>query len=124
MPTINATINKRITNDESAIVISWAGLAAATDVGDPQMFAAYSDKTFIVTGSFAGSTVVLEGSNDGVNWVTLTNRQGTAMTFTAPGMNTSQDRPAFVRPNQTVGSGANITVTACCHRTDFPGPGR
>lgn len=125
MAIIKASVNKGVTVDDSCHVLSWAGLAASGDVGDPQCYAAFSDKTFIVSGTFTGgATVVIEGCNDVTvgDWTTLSNRQGSAMTFSAAGMNTSQDRPAFVRPRLTAGTGgAAILVTAACHRTDLAG---
>lgn len=122
MATINATINKGITVDDSVFMIQWDNLANSGDVGDQQSYAAYSDKTFIVTGTFAGSAVVLiEGSNDGTNWVTLSNRQGSPMSFSAAGMNTSQDRPVYVRPKLTAGVSASIRVTCAAHRVDLAG---
>lgn len=125
MATVKATVDWSVSNDNSVIVLTWSGMAASGDVGDAQSFAAYSDKTFIVTGTFTGTpTVAIEGSNDGTNWVTLSNRQGTAMTFTAAGMNTSQDRPVYVRPRMTAGSGgASVAVSVACHRVDLPGMG-
>lgn len=126
MALVKATIDRTPTNDDAVLNVTWAGLAASGDLGDAQSFAAYADKTFLVFGTFTGSpTVVIEGSNDNVNWVTLSNRQGTAMSFTAAGMNTSQDKPIYVRPRLTAGTGgATVTVSCACHRTDFPGPGR
>lgn len=125
MATFKAAIDATPTVDNSVITLTWSTLAASGDVGDAQSFAPYGDKTFIVTGTFTGSPMVtIEGSNDGVNWVTLSNRQGTAMTFTAAGMNTSQDKPVYVRPRLTAGTGgAAITVSAACHRTDMSGSG-
>ena len=125
MATLNATINRTVTVDDSVIVVSWAALATNGDLGDTQSFAQFSDKTFIVSGSFTGApTVVIEGSNDGTNWQPLSNRQGTAMSFTAAGMNTSQDRPVYVRPRVSAGGGgASVLVTVACHRTDLPGNG-
>ena len=121
MTTINAT-QTTPSFDGSVVMVSWAGLAASGDVGDAQSYSSYGDKTFVVSGTFTGSpTVLIEGSNDAVNWVTLSNRQGTAMTFTASAMNTSQDKPIYVRPRMTAGSGgANITVQAACHHSDIP----
>jgi len=122
MPTVKATIKKDITVDDSVFMIQWDNLANSGDDGDPQSFAAYSDKTFIVTGTFSGSAVVvIEGSNDGTNWVTLSNRQGNAMSFSAAGMNTSQDRPVYVRPKLTAGVAATIRVTCAAHRVDLAG---
>ena len=121
MATINAT-QTTPSFDGSVVVVSWAGFATSGDVGDAQSYSNFGDKTFIVSGTFTGTpTVTIEGSNDNVNWVTLSNRQGTAMTFTAAGMNTSQDKPIYVRPRMTAGTGgASITVQAACHHTDIP----
>lgn len=113
--------------DSSCIQAQWnaANLAISGDVGEPLSLAQFSDKTFIVSGSFTGApTVIIEGSNDATaptNWVQLTNRQGTPMSFTALGMNTSQDRPIWVRPRLTAGAGgAAILVQVACHRSDIP----
>jgi hypothetical protein len=113
--------------DSSCIQAQWtaASLAASGDVGEPLSLAQYSDKTFIVSGTFTGAaTVIIEGSNDATaptNWVQLTNRQGTAMSFAAGGMNTSQDRPIWVRPRLTAGGGgAALLVQVACHRSDLP----
>lgn len=121
MAIINAT-STTPSFDGAVVVVSWAVLATLGDVGDAQSYSSFGDKTFIVSGTFAGApTVLIEGSNDNVNWVTLSNRQGTAMTFTAAGMNTSQDKPIWVRPRVTAGAGgASITVQAACHHTDIP----
>ena len=122
MSTINAVINRQVTNDESAIYIKWGQLINSGDVGDAQSFSSYSLKTFIASGTFAGSaSVVIEGCNDITvgDWTSLSNRQGTAMNFTALGMNTSQDVPIYVRPRLTAGAGAAVTVTCAAHRQDI-----
>lgn len=111
--------------DESVVVCTWDGFAISGDVGAPINFSAWSSKTFVVSGTFAGTpTIVIEGSNDGTNWVSLSNRQGTAMSFTAAAMNTSQDRPVYVRPRMSAGTGgAAVKVAVACHREDLPGKG-
>jgi len=113
-------------NDDSVLVASWSTLTASGDLGLPICLAAWSDKTVVVTGDFTGSpTIIIEGSNDGTNFVQISNRQGTAMSFTAAGLNTSQDRPVFVRPRLTAGAGGgNVVVSIACHRTDLAGMGR
>ncbi len=125
MATINATLNKGITPDDSVFVLKWTPLAASGDVGDAQSFAAYGDKTFIVTGTFTGTpTVVIEGCNDIVlgDWQPLSNRQGVSTPFTAAGVLTSQDKPAYVRPRLSAGTGgAAITITCALHRSDLAG---
>ena len=111
--------------DGSVSIVTWDGFAIAGDVGLAIRYAAWSDKTFVVSDTFAGApSIAIEGSNDGTNWVSLSNRQGTAMNFSAPGMNTSQDRPVYIRPRMTAGTGgASIKVTVACHRVDLPGKG-
>lgn len=126
MATFNYAIDRQIaSSDESVIIVSWLAMAANADVGAPVCFAAWSDKTYIVDGTFTGApTVIIEGSNDGVNWSQLTNRQGTALSWTAAGLNTSQDRPAFIRPRLTAGAGgASVNVRVACHRTDIQAKG-
>ena len=122
MATVFATCNNEGAPDDAVRLISWAGLANAGDVGDTQSLPAYSEKTFTVTGTFSGSaSCMIQGSNDGANWTTLTNKQGNALTFTAAGIGTSQDRPLYVRPNLTAGAGASVTVICAAHKFSLPG---
>lgn len=121
-----AAINNNVAPRGGVIAITWAGLTfASTDSGDPISLSEFSDKTFQVFGTLgAGGALLIEGSNDGTNWVPLSNRQGTSMSFTTLAMNTSQDRPVWVRPRVTAGDGTtSLTVIVACHRTDLGGPG-
>lgn len=122
MATIAPTINPQVSKAREVIVASWAPMTqSGSDVGAPVSFAEYSDKTFQVFGTFgAGGAVLMEGSNDGTNWSALSNRQGTNMSFTANGLNTSQDKPVWVRPRVTGGDGTtSLTVIVACHRADL-----
>jgi hypothetical protein len=123
LTTIAATTNAEGAPDDAVRAITWAGLATSGDIGDTQSLPAYSEKTFTATGTFTGApTVALQGSNDGTNWFPLTNKQGTAITFTAGGMQTSQDRPLYVRPTLTAGTGgASITIICAAHKFSLPG---
>lgn len=122
MATFPATINNTAVHDDAVRVLTWTPLAASGDVGDAQTLPAYSEKTFTVTGTFAGSaSCTIQGSNDGTNWVTLNNKQGNALTFTAAGIGTSQDRPLFVRPTLTAGTAATITIICAAHKFSYPG---
>lgn len=123
MATFNATYNTEASPDDSIRVFTWSGLATSGDIGDTQSAPAYSEKTFTVTGTFTGApTVALQGSNDGTNWFPLKNKQGTAITFAAAGMDTTQDRPLFVRPTLSAGAGgAAITVICVAHKLSLTG---
>jgi hypothetical protein len=71
-----------------AVTITWAGLTnGGPDSGQPVQRPALVDRSVQVTGTFgAGGTVVFEGSNDGVNYYTLTNPLGTAISVTTAGI--------------------------------------
>jgi hypothetical protein len=100
-----------------ALVTTWTPLAAAGDVGQPLQRVDLSDRSVQVTGTFAGTTVVLEGSNDGANYFTLSSPSGAALSFTASGLMQVNQPVAFVRPHVSSGSGASLTVTLTARRT-------
>src|SRR5215472_17865970 len=100
-----------------AIVATWAPFAAAGDVGQPLQRIDLADRSVQVTGTFAGATIVMEGSNDGINYFTLSSPAGAALSFTAAGLMQVNEPIAFVRPRVTVGSGASLTVTLTARRT-------
>lgn len=104
-------------------VVIWSGLLNGDD-GSPIQLSAFSEKTWQAVGTFGASgTVTIEGSNDGTNWANISTRQGTTpLTLTSTTqINTSQDRPVWIRPRVTAGDGTtNVTVSVACHRFDLP----
>jgi hypothetical protein len=81
------------------------------DTGLPASNAAYADRSIQVAGTIAGSTVTIEGSNDGANYVGLTDTGGVALTFTAVGLKQALQVTKFIRPVVTAGTAAGLTVT-------------
>ncbi len=71
------------------------------------------DVSVQVTGNFGtGGTVVVEGSNDGVNWATLNDLGGTALSFTAAGLRGVRERVKWLRPRLSAGTGTiSLTVS-------------
>jgi hypothetical protein len=100
-----------------AIVATWTPLAAAGDIGQALQRTDLADRSVQVTGTFAASTIVLEGSNDGINYFTLSTPSGAAVSFTAAGLLQVNQPTAWVRPRITVGSGASLTATLTARRT-------
>ena len=100
-----------------AVVANWTPLANSGDIGQAIQRVDISDRSVQVTGTFAGATIVFEGSNDGVNYFTLSNPAGTALSFTAAGFMQVNQPSAWVRPHVTAGSGASLTVTLAARRT-------
>lgn len=100
-----------------AIVVTWAGMAASGDTGQPIQRPDYLDRSFQVTGNFGSGTVVCEGSNDGVNWFTLTNVAGGSISFTSAGLMQVVEATAWIRPHMTAGSSASAVATMLLRRT-------
>jgi hypothetical protein len=100
-----------------ALIATWTPLAASGDVGQALQRTDLSDRSVQVTGTFAGATIVFEGSNDGTNYFTLSSPAGTALSFTAAGLVQVNQPTAWVRPHVTSGSGASLTVTLAARRT-------
>ena len=81
------------------------------DQGAPIEMVMASEKSVQVTGTFSGSTAVIQGSNDGSTWVTLTDPQGTALSFTSGGLEAIQEHTRYVRPSVSAGTGTGLVVT-------------
>ena len=95
MPTIYAT--RQPTGANNAFVAAVTGLANG-DVTESFSVASYVDKSIQVFGTFgAGGSLTVQGSNDGVNWATLSDEQGNALVFTAPGIKMPAQATQYVR---------------------------
>lgn len=104
-----------VANDMRAQAVQWAGLTQATlDDGAPFEGPDYADRSVQVQGTIgAGGNVRIEGSNDGSNYVVLTDPQGNALDIVAAGrIEQIQEITRLVRPRITAGDGTtNLTVT-------------
>jgi len=115
MADISPTVTHGIDPDNGTTVkVTWndlAGLAGSNNVGVATKMLGFADRCVEVRGTFDGSIVVIEGSNGGSAYYTLTNPAGSALSFTAAGLKQVVERPQFVRPNVTNnGNNAAIVV--------------
>lgn len=96
-----------------AWVVSWN--LSNSEAGDPFENPGSSDRSVQVGGTFGvGGAVVLEGSNDGTNYRTLTDPQGNALSFTSAGLEAISEVTRYVRGRVTAGDGTTaITVHLC-----------
>lgn len=110
MTTINSTITP--TKTSKACVAQWAGLANGVD-GSALDQSQYTDKSVQVSGTFgAGGNLRLQGSNDNINWNTLTDPQGAALDITAASIKFVAEATRYIRPLITAGDGTTLlTVT-------------
>src|SRR5574343_930143 len=94
----------------------WLLLTATDDTGSPLLIDRRTDRSVQVSGTFgAGGTLVIEGSNDGTNYYTLNDLQGTALSFTSARLEGISEMPLYIRPRVTAGDGTtslNVYVTA------------
>ena len=91
----------------------WSGLTQASlDDGTPVELPDYADRSIQVQGTIgAAGNLRVEGSNDGTNYVVLTDPQGTALTIVAAGViEQIQEITRFIRPRITAGDGTTNLV--------------
>lgn len=113
MATRVPTIDYKPSGQHNAVLITWSGVLNGDD-GTPFEHADFGDKTVQFQGTAgAGLSVNLEGSNDGSNWVVLTDPQGNAITKVAVStLEVVAENPRFIRPRVTAGDGStNLTIT-------------
>lgn len=92
-----------------AWVASWT--VGNADDGAPCEMIMASDKSVQVEGTFGGATVVIQGSNDGTNWRTLSDPSNAALSFAAAGLEAIQEHTRYIRPLSSGGTGTSVTVT-------------
>lgn len=100
-----------ITKTRSAVgdrdIISWLTLTSSDAAGTPyepeRTRAAIAAVQF--TGTFGGATAILQGSNDGTNWITLDDTGGDAISLTAAGYAEVSTAMAYIRPSTSGGDG-------------------
>lgn len=90
--------------EHGVAVVSWPALGH-DDIGGQAGMAHYPKKSVQASGTFSTGALTMEGSNDGVNWATLHDLKGNAVTFTAAGIKQISENTRFIRPN------ANSVIT-------------
>jgi hypothetical protein len=113
MATITPTLAD-LSGDGTVRKATWAAMTfSGADVGAAFPYSAWVDQSVQVTGTFgAGGNVRWEGSNDGTNYIALTDPQGNALDFTTAKIEAVTEIVALVRPRITAGDGTtSLTVT-------------
>lgn len=111
MATIAHTIDAIKTYGDRAHVVSWALLTAANEVGNAVEMTGSADRSVQIIGTFDSATVVIQGSNDGTNWASLTDPQGNAISKTAAALEAISELTRYVRPLTSGGGGSqSLTV--------------
>jgi hypothetical protein len=110
MATVNPSIST-IEGDGSVMQIVWTPLTSTNLDGAPVRWCQYADRSVQLSGTWGTATVVLQGSNDGTTWFTLTDPQTVAISKTADALEQVLEMTQFVRPLLSGGNGTTA-VTA------------
>ena len=113
MATITPTVTQIGTSDDRCYVTVWAAITPG-DTCDAVQNPMHRCVQF--SGTFGGATIVIQGSNDGTNYVTLTDPQGNAISKTAAAIEQLEEITRYVKPVISGGSGSSITVTMLSRR--------
>ena len=106
MASVTPTVTRISADGNKSWVVSWLTMANG-DTGLPIELPAHSDRSVQLGGTFStGGTVVLEGSNDGTNYITLDDFQGNALSFTSADLESVSQITRYVRPDITAGDGS------------------
>jgi hypothetical protein len=83
------------------------------DTGQPVEVGDFADYSIQFGGTFgAGGTVVMEGSNDGSTYFTLTDAQAVTISKTSAALEQIAEVVRYIRPSVTAGDGTtSITVS-------------
>lgn len=95
--------------DGNAYVVSWTAIGDS-DTCTPVTWAGARDKTVQITGTFGSATIVLQGSIDGTNYVTLTDPQGNTISKTSAAIETVMENVRFIRPATSGGTSSSVNV--------------
>jgi hypothetical protein len=90
-------------------LVTWTALATS-DTGTPISNPSFADRSVQVGGTFGGATCIIEGSNDGVTYATLTDTAGAALSFTTAGVRQVLQVTRFIRPSVSGGAAVSINV--------------
>lgn len=92
-------------------VYTWASVTESDTPVAVQIDAPVRGATIQVTGTFGSSTTVMQGSNDGTNFVALDDVEDTAISITAAAGAELRYVWPYVRPSISGGSSQSLTIT-------------
>lgn len=102
-------------------VIGWDLVWANITNGDTPVpvsaYGGYADKSFQAEGTFGGTSVSIQGSNDGANYHPLNDPTGVTIGLTQGGLKEVLEHTRYLVPALTGGAGSSITATLFVRKT-------
>jgi hypothetical protein len=105
MATISKNIEKIDLDGNRSWLVTWNTLTTTDTVGATVTLPAHSDRSVQISGTFGGTTVTIEGSNDGTNFQTLDDFQGNELSFASADLENIAQAVYYLRPLLTGGDG-------------------
>lgn len=116
MATRTASITSLTTFGDRSHVVTWTGLLNGDDGSAVELYGS-TVRSMQITGTFgSGGTILIEGSNDGTNYATLTDPQGNAISKTAASIEAIEEVTRYIRPRVSAGDGTTTLVATLFFR--------
>lgn len=110
MATVNPVSTPLSTYGDNVRIVTWTGLATGDTIGAFEM-PGWADRSVQFGGTFGGATLTFTGSNDGTNFIGLTDPQGNAISKTAAAIEAVLELTRYVKPGISGGAGDSVNVT-------------
>ncbi len=88
--------------------VTWTALVKG-DTGTPFRMPTFADRSVQIDGTFDTGTIVIEGSNDGVTYYTLSDSLGNAISRTTAALKAISEMTVWIRPN-VAGTGGTTSL--------------
>lgn len=111
-----SVIAATITSLPNKVTLAQWALVTENDTCSPVEYAASADRSVQIAGTFGASTVLIAGSNDGTNYVTLTDPQGNAVSKTTAAIETLEEVTRYIKPTMSGGTGQSLTISLLLRR--------
>ena len=92
--------------DGSVKLVVWEALTASNNNGSLVELVEWADRTVQVIGTFDSATLLLQGSNNGTNWETLSDAASSPLSFASARLSEILEVPRYVRPSTSGGGGS------------------
>ena len=117
MAVIAPVITKVGKQDGSTLLVTWTPVTEADSCGAISL-PEYSDKSVQVAGTFGGTSIAVQGSNDGTNFASLNDPTQTVIAITAAKVQAVLENTVVIQPVRTGGSSTSVTISILFHLTN------
>lgn len=100
-----------ITSVPGGRLFTWTGVTNADTFEAVPVGDLVGSASIVFGGTFGSATVILNGSNDGTDYVPLTDQAGTAISKTAAGAAAVGEKTRYLKPSAS-GGGGTQSLTA------------